>query len=117
AWPRPDAVTSPQLCHCHTTCRYDGPDDDATVVTVAQVAAVQTRLATAGVAGGRPPGSASAPAKTSTGRPPGRSAGAGRSGVGTVRADRVFYTPASVRNWYMASRFTYSQAQKRCPVT
>lgn len=24
AWPRPDAVTSPQLCHCYTTCRCDG---------------------------------------------------------------------------------------------
>jgi hypothetical protein len=24
AWPRPDAVTSPGLCHCYTTCRCDG---------------------------------------------------------------------------------------------
>ncbi|MGH3860949.1 NF041680 family putative transposase [Actinokineospora sp.] len=23
-WPRPDAVTSPGLCHCHTSCRCDG---------------------------------------------------------------------------------------------
>lgn len=23
-WPRPDAVTSPQLCHCYTACRCDG---------------------------------------------------------------------------------------------
>jgi hypothetical protein len=24
AWPRPDAVTSPGLCHCYTACRCDG---------------------------------------------------------------------------------------------
>lgn len=87
AWPRPDALTSPGLCHCYTACRCDGarrtipgwpfsfaaglewgasswtalldavrvgPDDDATLVAVRQVAAVLARLEAAGTLAGRP---------------------------------------------------------------
>src|SRR5213078_4769927 len=129
AWPRPDAVTSPQLCHCYTTCRCDGsrktipgwpfsfaaglewgatawtalldavrigPNDHATVLTVAQIAAVQARLATAGTLCGRP----ATVAAFDSGYDLTRIAylvGQQELGVqvlGRVRADRVFYTPA-----------------------
>jgi hypothetical protein len=128
AWPRPDAVTSPQLCHCYTTCRCDGarktipgwpfsfaaglewgatswtalldavrigPDDDATVVTVAQIATVQARLASAGLLCGRP----ATVLAFDSGYDLTRIAYlAGEQGLavqvlGRVRADRVFYTP------------------------
>jgi hypothetical protein len=128
-WPRPDAVTSPGLCHCYTACRCEGirktipgwpfsfapgwsgaprrgrrcwtrcgstPDDDATVVTVNQVAAGLARLAAAGTLAGRP-----APVFVfDSGYDLTRItylAGNGGLGVqvlGRVRSDRVFYTPA-----------------------
>src|SRR5262249_9214997 len=129
AWPRPDAVTSPQLCHCYAICRCDGsrktipgwpfsfaaglewgatswtalldavrigPDDDATVVTVAEIAAVRARLAMAGVLGGR----AATVVAFDSGYDLTRIAyladqqGLGVQVLGRVRADRVFYTPA-----------------------
>jgi hypothetical protein len=129
AWPRPDAVTSPQLCHCYTTCRCDGarktipgwpfsfaaglewgatswtalldavrigPDDDATVVTVAQIAAVQARLAAAGILSARP----ATVVALDSGYDLTRIAyladqqGLGVQVLGRVRSDRVFYTSA-----------------------
>jgi DDE superfamily endonuclease len=80
-WPRPDAETSPERCHCYRPCRCDGvrqtvpgwpysvicalesgrsswaavldavrlgPDDDATVVTEAQIRELVGRLVEAG---------------------------------------------------------------------
>jgi hypothetical protein len=138
AWPRPDAVTSPQLCHCYTTCRCDGsrktipgwpfsfaaglewgatswtalldavrigPNDDATVASVAQIAAVLTRLATAGTLSGRP----AAVCVFDSGYDLTRIAYlADRQGLhaqvlGRVRCDRVFYTPPPARR--AAGRF------------
>ncbi|MFJ5681083.1 transposase, partial [Streptomyces sp. NPDC093097] len=86
-WARPDAETSPERCHCYTSCRCDGsrktlpgwpysvavglewgasawtapldavrigPEEDATVVTVHQLARVAGRLDAAGLLAGRP---------------------------------------------------------------
>jgi hypothetical protein len=130
AWPRPDAVTSPELCHCYTTCRCDGarktipgwpfsfaaglewgasswtvlldavrmgPDDDATLVTVTQIAQVMARLAAAGICEQRP----GAVFVFDSGYDLTRiayladSQGLGVQVLGRVRSDRVFYTPAS----------------------
>lgn len=132
AWPRPDAVTSPGLCHCYTSCRCDGsrktipgwpfsfaaglewgasswtalldavrigPQDDATHVTVAQIASVLARLQAAGTLTGRP-----APVFTfDSGYDLTRISyladreGLGVQVLGRVRADRVFYGPAPRR--------------------
>ncbi len=74
-----------------------GPDDDATVVTVAQIGAVMARLAQAGTLAGRP-----APVFVfDSGYDLTRITHlAGTHGVqvlGRVRSDRVFYTPAPRR--------------------
>jgi hypothetical protein len=131
-WPRPDAVTSPGLCHCYAPCRCDGsrktipgwpfsfaaglewgatswtalldavrigPDQDATQVTVAQMARVVARLAAAGSLAGRP-----APVFVfDSGYDLTRiSYLAAQQGLavqvlGRVRADRVYYTLPKVR--------------------
>lgn len=132
AWPRPDAVTSAELCHCYTSCRCDGsrktipgwpfsfaaglewgasswtapldavrigPDDDATVVTVTQIANVLARLNAAGTLARRP-----APVFTfDSGYDLTRITyladrdGLGVQVLGRVRSDRVFYAPAPKR--------------------
>jgi DDE superfamily endonuclease len=129
AWPRPDAVTSPQLCHCYTTCRCDGsrktipgwpfsfvaglewgatswtalldavrigPNEDATVLTVAQVAAVQARLATAGTLRGRPATVVAFDSGYDLTRITylADQQGLDVQVLGRVRADRVFYASA-----------------------
>ena len=132
AWPRPDAVTSPALCHCYTACRCDGvrktipgwpfsfaaglewgasswtalldvarinPDDDATVVTVAQVAAVCARLGATGTLAGRPDPVFVFDSGYDLTRITYLAAqrGVGVQVLGRVRSDRVFYAPAPKR--------------------
>jgi len=130
AWPRPDAVTSPGLCHCYTACRCDGvrktipgwpftfaaglewgatswttlldarrigPHDDATLVTVAQVAAVVARLAAAGTVIGRPASVFVFDSGYDLTRISYQCGvqGLGVQVLGRIRSDRVFYTVAS----------------------
>jgi hypothetical protein len=131
-WPRPDAVTSPGLCHCYSSCRCDGarktipgwpfclaaglewgatswtapldavrigPDQDATVATVAQLGRVVAGLAAAGCLAGRP-----APVfvfdsgydLTRTSYLTAR-AGLAVQILGRVRRDRVYYAPPQAR--------------------
>jgi hypothetical protein len=129
-WPRPDAPTSPGLCHCYTACRCDGvrktipgwpftfaagpewgasswtalldarrvgPDDDATLVTVAQVAVVVARLTAAGTLVGRPGSVFVFDAGYDLTRISYRCdvENLGVQVLGRVRSDRVFYTTAS----------------------
>ncbi|MFD0507032.1 transposase [Streptomyces chiangmaiensis] len=129
-WPRPDAETSAERCHCYTACRCDGsrktipgwpysfaaglewgasswtvlldavrigPDDDATLATVRQVAWVVEQLTATSLLTDRP-----APVMVfDSGYDLSRiSYLAGREGLavqvlGRVRSDRVFYGAAS----------------------
>jgi hypothetical protein len=126
AWPRPDAVTSPGLCHCYAACRCDGSrktipgwpfsfaaglewgatswtalldvtrigaQDDATVATVRQLAAVHARLHTAGILTGRPAPLFVFDAGYDLTRISylASQAGLGVQVLGRVRSDRVFY--------------------------
>lgn len=130
SWPRPDAVTSAERCHCYTSCRCDGvrktipgwpfsfatglewgasswtalldavrigPQDDATVVSVAQIAAVVARLAAAGILVGRPAPVCVFDAGYDLTRITYLAAGSGVQVLGRVRSDRVFYAPAPKR--------------------
>lgn len=129
-WPRPDAVTSAERCHCYTSCRCDGarktipgwpfsfaaglewgasswtalldavrvgPDDDATVVCVAQIGAVVDRLTVAGTLAGRPAPVFAFDAGYDLTRITYLAAGHGVQVLGRVRSDRVFYAPAPKR--------------------
>ena len=132
AWPRPDAATSPGLCHCYTTCRCDGarktipgwpfsfaaglgwgasswtvlldavrlePDDDATVVTVSQVANVLARIRMTGRLDRRPAPVCVFDAGYDLTRITylAQRAGLDVQVLGRVRSDRVFYAPAPKR--------------------
>jgi hypothetical protein len=131
-WPRPDAVTSPGLCHCYAPCRCDGsrktipgwpfsfaaglewgatswtalldavrigPDQDATQVTVAQMARVVARLAATGSLAGRPAPVFAFDSGYDLTRISHLAAQQGPAVqvLGRVRADRVYYTQPVVR--------------------
>lgn len=74
-----------------------GPDDDATVVTVAQIAAVVARLAAAGVLVGRPAAVFVFDSGYDLTRITHLAGAHGVQVLGRVRSDRVFYTPAPRR--------------------
>ncbi|WP_434740749.1 NF041680 family putative transposase [Micromonospora sp. SH-82] len=74
-----------------------GPDDDATVVTVAQIAAVVARLTAAGVLVGRPAAVFVFDSGYDLTRITHLAGALGVQVLGRVRSDRVFYTPAPRR--------------------
>jgi len=74
-----------------------GPDDDATVVTVAQIGAVVDRLAVAGVLAGRPAPVFVFDSGYDLTRITHLADAHGVQVLGRVRSDRVFYTPAPRR--------------------